>query len=64
MEEHNQEPDNQTAKMDELMADLFMGEIKKADNGTPDLWFADVRVCYDVVHFKLDTGSVANVLST
>ena len=59
MEIHNQEPNNQ---IDELMGDLFVGEIKEADTRTPDLWFAVVWICDNVVHFKLDTGSEANVL--
>ena len=64
MEEHNREPDNQTAEIDEPMTNLFVGQIKEANNGTPDLWFTDVCICDDVVHFKLDTGSEANILPT
>ena len=62
--ECNHEPNNQTAEIDKLMPDLFVGKLKEANNGTPDLWFMDVRICDNVVHFKLDTRSEANVLPT
>ena len=44
-EQCSQEPNNQAAEIDELMADLFVGEIKKANNITPDLWFVDMHMC-------------------
>lgn len=39
-ETNNQERNNQTSEIDELMADRFVGEIKAAIHKAPDLWFA------------------------
>ena len=59
---NSHELNNQTSEKDKLMAELFIGEIKAATNNTPDLWFVDVQVCSDNMHFRLDTGSEENIL--
>ena len=40
----NPKSTHNTAAIDELMADLFMGEIPSNNNDSPDLWLADVQV--------------------
>ena len=47
----------------EQMDDLFVGEVRNADNHN-DLWFREVTVGKTQrIRFKLDTGSEANIIS-
>ena len=55
-----QQENEDTTEIDELMADLFVGVI---DTDVPDdnLWYTKLKVAGQWVKFKLDTGFQANV---
>lgn len=60
-EEDQQSINNRTEYDDE---DLFIGMIGTDKETKDDLWYADINIEGQDVHFKLDTGSEANIIPT
>ena len=47
---------------DSTDVNLFVGSITREEEQQPGLWFKDIVIQGQTVHFKLDTGSEVNLM--